>query len=153
MSAKTVTSIELKAEEVALLDKIKAEAGAPSRSAVLRMALGAYENYRRAARSFVEAVRDRFDADAYMVVELDHHFDAFASVDGERQDDIYVPIRHITFDGEDFVEVFIGDPHPTSTVRILLGMLPLRSGVPLAFPLRELTPDMRPKAVAYFPNS
>lgn len=149
-SGKTITSIELSAEQVEWLDELKTEAGAASRSAVIRMALGAYEDYRKAAKRFVRDLQGRFDEDAYVVVELDDNFDPFVRIDGRHKPDIHTSLLPVKLGHEDFVYVFIGDPHPTSPVRIQLGLLPLRSGVPIAFPLRELDLDMQPRAVAYF---
>ena len=150
MSEKIITSVELSAEEVAYLDEVKAESGARSRSAVIRMALIAYEDYRPAAKALVKELKARFDDDAYLAVELNRDLAAVARVDGEEQPDLCVTTKATRLDGEDFVYVALGDGHPTSPVSIRLGWLPRRAGVPLSFPLRELDVDMWPRPVAYF---
>jgi Arc/MetJ-type ribon-helix-helix transcriptional regulator len=147
------TTVKFSERELLRLDHLVVLAGAYSRSEVIRKALGTYEVYRRLAEDFVAEFRARFDTDAYVAVELDDEFDAFMRIDGERQADVYLPTRHVEFsDGSHYVEVYLGDPHPKSSVRIELGLLPLRSGVPMSFALRELDIDMEPRTVAYFVN-
>lgn len=84
-------------------------------------------------------MRDRFEPEAELTVELDERFDAFAKVDDERQSDLYLPtLATILDDGEiveDFVRVYLGDPN--GDTRLLLGLLPLRTGIRLSVPIEE----------------
>ncbi len=109
--------------------------------------------YKSSAEAFLTKLRDRFEPEAELTVELDERFDAFAKVDDERQSDLYLPtLATILDDGEiveDFVRVYLGDPN--GDTRLLLGLLPLRTGIRLSVPIEELKPDMPPRPVAYWP--
>jgi hypothetical protein len=149
-------TVKLNDVEFRLLRELEEKLG--SRTHVIRIALRelrkARGDYEAAAQAFIDQLKSKLPEEATLRFELDEQFDPFLTVDGERCEDIYVAGQVKTFEdqatgaGEDFVVVAIGDP--ASDIRILLGMLPLRTGVPLIVPLDELKADMRPRAVAYF---
>jgi hypothetical protein len=149
--AKTPVSFKLDDVERKLLDSIAAEVGG-SRSDALRYALSAARKelglYGRDAEAFIARLRASMDDESTIAVQLDDTWTPFVTVDGVRRDDIYVPTVGVRFDAEDFLRVFLGDRD--NDVRIFVGVLPLRSGVPLKFSARDLKADMRPRPVAYF---
>jgi len=110
--------------------------------------------YDSAAETFLAELREGFDPDAELIVELDENFDAIGKVDGDRPD-LYLPTLAAIFDDgeevEDFVRIYLADP--SGDTRLFLGLLPLRARVQLAVPLKDLKPDMLPRPVAYFANA
>lgn len=147
-------TVKLNDSEFRLLEELEEKMG--SRTHVIRTALRelrkARGDYQAAAQAFIDRLKADLPEDAALRFELDEQFDPFLIVDGERREDIYVVGQATIFEdratgaGEDFVVVAIGDP--ASDVRIVLGILPLRTGVPLIVPVEELSSTMRPRAVA-----
>jgi hypothetical protein len=135
---------------VRLLDEL-ADGLALSRSETVRFALHQLHQSDPIKRRnrFAESLRRRFGNEANLRVELNEKFDPVAIVDGERCDDLYVFAQPARFGDEDYAQVWIGDT-AADDVRIFLGMLPYRAGVPLVVPLVELSAGMRPRAVAWF---
>ena len=151
------TTFKFKDADLELIDGLARDMGC-SRTQVLRIAVRDLRKarglYLDTATAFIASLKAKFGEEADLRVELDEYFDAFASVDGVRRDDIYTPSIPTTYrddegNEEDFAKVYLGDPQ--TDVRILLGLLPLRSGVPLVLGLEELEPNMSPKAAAWFP--
>jgi hypothetical protein len=136
--------------DVSLLDEL-ATGLSLSRSDTVRFALHQLRRSDpvRRRNAFAESLRERFGADAVLRVELDESFNAFGTVDGQPRTDLYLPTQGARFGDDDFVQVWLGDPD-TDDVRLFLGMIPARSGVPLVVPLAELSAGMRPRAVGWF---
>lgn len=124
---------------------------------VIRRALEELEKSRLATRNFIRQLRSRFGDEGVLSVRLDDRFEAVGHIDGERHDDLYLPTRAVRFEfsggAEDFVEVYLGSPDPSSPVRLLLGVLPLQSQAVITVEMAELDVDMKPRAVAYWTNS
>jgi hypothetical protein len=84
---------------------------------------------------------------------LDDKFDPYVTVDGAVRNDLYVTGLATEFQDratgqpEDYVWIYIGDLD--SDVRLRIALFPARMGVTLAVPVTELTPDMRPRPVAW----
>lgn len=144
--------VNLRLDHVAtqLLDQLANGLGL-SRSETVRFALHELHQSDPIKRRnrFAESLRQRFGRDAILQVQLDEGFDAFAVVGGQRYDDLYVFAQATRFGDEDFVQIWIGDV-AADDVRIFLGLLPLRTGIPLVVPLAELSAGMRPRAAAWF---
>jgi hypothetical protein len=154
--ATKTTSFKFTDTDLELIDSLSSDMGCSRTQAIriavrdLRKARGLYVEK---ADAFVASLRAKYPEDAILSVELDSGFDAFASIDGVRQDGIYIAsmpedLRYGEGAVEHFVAVSIGDL--SSDVRILLGLLPMRTGVPLHLPLARLEPDMNPVAAAYW---
>ncbi|HEX2160472.1 MAG TPA: hypothetical protein VHF88_01475 [Thermoleophilaceae bacterium] len=143
-------NLRLSESDIQRLDQLAGGLGL-SRTETVRFAL--YELQRsdpvRRRNRFAEMLREQFGHDALLRVELDRGFDVLGTVDGEHQPDLYLPTFPTRFGDDDFVQVWIGDP-ATDDVRILLGLIPMRTGVHLDVPLAELNAAMAPKAVAWF---
>lgn len=143
-------NLRLDHADVQLLDEM-AQGLALSRSDTVRFALHQLRQSDPVKRRnrFAQSLRERFGQDAVLRVELDDTFNVVGTVDGQRHADLYLPSQATRFGDEDFVQVWVGDV-AGDDVRIFLGVLPARSGVPLVVPLAELSPAMRPRAVAWF---
>jgi hypothetical protein len=136
--------------ELAVLDQLADGLGL-TRSETVRLAiheLGRSEPVKRRDR-FAESLRERFGREAQMRIELDERFDAVVTVDGVPCPDLYVPTLHTQFGQDHFVQIWLGDV-AADDVRLFLGMIPARTGVPLTVPLADLSAAMQPRAVAWF---
>lgn len=145
-------SFKLTDVERSLLDSIAEEIGG-GRPDALRYALVAARKelclHATAAEAFIERLRASMDDNATMVVQLDDSWTPTVTVDGVPRKDIYVPYDVIGLGpGENFLKLYLGDPE--SEVRIFIGLMPTRSGVPLVIDAEDLAADMAPRAVAYF---
>jgi hypothetical protein len=148
----TSAQVNLRFDQAAvqLLDEL-AEGLALSRSETVRFALHQLHQSSPIKRRnrFAESLRKRFGNDAALQVELDEKFDPVAIINGERCSDVYLFAQATRLGDEDCVQIWVGDV-ATDDVRIFLGVLPLRMGVPLVVPLASLSAGMRPRAVAWF---
>ena len=152
--ARTPVSFKLTDTERALLDSIAEEIGG-GRPDALRYALVAARKqlglYAAAAESFIDGLRASMDDDATIVIQLDDMLTPRVTVDGAPREDIYVPAEVIAIGpNEHFLRLYLADLH--SDVRIEVGLMPARAGVPLLINAEDLSPDMAPRAVAYFVN-
>jgi hypothetical protein len=148
---RTPVSFKLSDTERKLLDSIADELGG-GRPDALRYAMVAARKqlglYATAAEAFVDALRASMDADATIVIQLDDTLTPQVTVDG-RPRDIYVPFEVISIGpDEQFLKLYLADPH--SDVRIAVGVMPARTGIPLFINAEDLSPDMSPRPVAYF---
>jgi hypothetical protein len=143
------TTLKLSRTDLERLDQLVSLTGAHSRSEVVQKALAIYEAQRERSQDFVAEFKSRFDEDAWVSVELDENSDPLMRIDGRPQLDVYLPTQIVRFkDGTEVAEVFLGDLE--SSVRIYLGVLPVgRAGIPLSFPLKKLSFDMKPVATAW----
>lgn len=145
-------SFKLTDTERSLLDSIADEIGGGRPDALRYAILAARKQlglYATAAEAFIDALRASIDEDATIVIQLDDTFTPRASVDGVVRDDIYIPYTPISLGpDEHFLKLYLGDL--ASEVRIFLGLMPLRTGVPLTITPEDLHPDMAPRPVAYF---
>jgi len=150
MGASPQVNLRLDHATIHLLDELANGLGL-SRSETVRFALHQLHQSDPIKRRnrFAESLRQRFGRDTILRVELDDQFDAFAVVDGQRHDDLYVFAQPTRLGDEDFVQIWIGNV-AADDIRIFLGLLPLRTGIPLVVPLAELSAGMRPRAAAWF---
>lgn len=149
---RTPVSFKLTDIERALLDSIADEIGG-GRPEALRYALVAARKqlglYASAAESFIDGLRASMDDAATIVIQLDETLTPRVTVDGIPREDIYVPSEAISIGpGEHFLRLYLADVD--SEVRIPVGVMPARTGVPLLINAEDLSPDMAPRAVAYF---
>jgi Arc/MetJ-type ribon-helix-helix transcriptional regulator len=153
MAGASQVNLRLGDASVQLLDNL-AEGLGLSRSETVRYALHELERSKPAERRnrFADSLRKRFGRDAALRVELDDDFAALATVDGQHRDEVYVFEQATRFGDEDYVQLWIGDPE-TDDVRIFLGIVPARAGVPIIVQLSELSAAMKPRAVAWFVES
>lgn len=143
-------NLRLNDADVLLLDELALGLGL-SRSDTVRFALHHVRQSDpvRQRNEFAASLRERFGSDAVLRVELDDTFAPVGSVDGKVREGLYLPIQPARFGDDDMVQVWIGD-QADGDVRIFLGVLPARTGVPLKVPLAELSAAMRPRAVAWY---
>ena len=143
-------NLRLPGAEIAALDQL-ADALNLTRAETVRFALRHLRESDPVQRRnrFAASLRARFGREAALKIELDDAFAPVASVDGRVVPDLYVPAQATRFGDEDYVQIWIGDP-ATDDVRIFLGVLPARSGVPLVIPLAEMSAGIRPRAAAWF---
>jgi hypothetical protein len=154
------TSFKLTDADLGVLDEIADLRGmkrGQHRAAVIRESTIHYRNTllarREAGEPFIASMRKKFGDDAVLSVSLDDGFDPIVRVDGHDRDDVHVATLAVKMrDGqgfeEDFVRLYLADPD--SDFRLLLGFMPVMSGVWLSVPIADLHPEMRPRAVAYF---
>jgi len=154
MSSQRTIPVSFKLSEIErkMLDSIVRELDS-SRSDALRYALSAARNQlglrTRDAEAFIDRLREGMKDNATISVQLDDTWTPFVTVDGARREDVYVPTLVVNLGAAgDFLQVYLGDEK--SDVRIFLGLLPMRSGVPLVISANHLTPGMQPRPVAYF---
>lgn len=154
MSSQRTIPVSFKLSEIErkMLDSIVRELDS-SRSDALRYALSAARNQlglrTRDAEAFIDRLREGMKDNATISVQLDDTWTPFVTVDGARREDVYVPTLVVNLGAAgDFLQVYLGDEK--SDVRIFLGLLPMRSGVPLVISAKDLTPGMQPRPVAYF---
>ena len=149
-------TFKLTDDDAELLDSL-ASSMRTSKTSVVREALRALDrwhgDYRASAQAFIDQLRADLGNEAVLVFHIDDQFEPYVTVDGERRDDIYVVgqatefVERGTGIREDYIWVFIGDRN--SDVRLQIALFPIRSGVTLALPVSELTPDMQPRPVAW----
>jgi hypothetical protein len=149
---RTPVSFKLTDTERGLLDSIADEIGG-GRPEALRYAIIAARKqlglYATAAEAFIDGLRASMDEDATIVIALDDTFTPRATVDGIPRSDIYIPSEGLNLGpDEQFLKLYLADV--TSEVRIFLGLMPLRTGVPLMIAAEDLHPNMAPRPIAYF---
>ena len=153
MTPKKNATFKFTEEQLAELAKLSERMGIPQ-VAVIRRALFELKHTRLDTQLFLNDFKRKYGEENYLVVELDEKFDAFALINGERVDDIYVPAQAIRFeDGSDYMEVFLADSSPSpfgGRTRLSLGLLPLRTHVPLKVAIEDLDVDMQPVGAAWW---
>lgn len=161
MTPKRNATFKFTEEQLAEIAKLSERMGVPQ-VAVIRRGLFELSRTRLDIQLFLSDFKRKYGAENYLVVELDEKFDAFALINGERVDDIYVPAQAIRFeDGSEFMEVFLADSSRGSSpgpgpfggrARLSLGLLPLRTRVPLKVAIEDLDVDMQPPGAAWWVN-
>jgi hypothetical protein len=150
------TTFKFNDVDLEILDELAADLQC-SRTQAVRVAVTALRKtrglHREALERLIAKLKAPYDEDAVMTIALDDQFDALATINGDRLD-IYLPTHVSTWVDaagrhEDYLMVYLGDPDSDARLAVA-GLFPLQAGLSVSFALSDLSPDMRPRPVAWF---